>query len=137
MLSPRAREIIHFSGQTMRIGPLRRQRCLWCGGLIQEYDLRRISRVLEPGEDPDAEWEPGAYSGLVAVDGQSSWAVDDPEDGKVPARACSELLPDAPPPPDEGDSVWDRAVDAVMAELHAPEEYAARAVRAVREAWTS
>lgn len=40
----------------------------------------------------------------------------------------------ARPTLDEGSPAWDVAVDALVAELHAPEDYAQRVVRIVAEA---
>ncbi|MET0604284.1 MAG: hypothetical protein ABW167_20025 [Baekduia sp.] len=70
---------------------MRRQRCAWCGALIQGYDLSRIARPTEPGEDPDVAWEPAIWDGLVAVDGGAFWSVVDPEDGKIPPTSCMAL----------------------------------------------
>jgi hypothetical protein len=90
-------EIVHFAGATLRIGPVIRQRCLWCGALIEEIDVRQVAVPIEPGQTAeqahhglfDLKW-----SGLVAVDGNARYSVPDPPDGEVPARACSEVLPE-------------------------------------------
>ena len=37
-------EIIHVAGTPVTFGSITRQRCCWCGALIQERDLARISR---------------------------------------------------------------------------------------------
>lgn len=89
-------EVIHVAGPTITVGSIRRQRCQWCGALIQEYDLARLSRPLEPGEDPESPepWEPGRWTGLVAISGTfpvMSRAVPEPEDGKVPEGSCMAL----------------------------------------------
>lgn len=88
-------EIVHVAGPTLTYDTVRRQRCLWCGALIDEYDLSRIARPLEPDEDPDnpKPWEPGHWEGLVAVDGNMRWSIDEPPDGKAPERSCMRLLP--------------------------------------------
>lgn len=47
-------EILHLAGPVVVYGNVRRQRCVWCGALIQEMPLARMARQLEPGEDPDS-----------------------------------------------------------------------------------
>jgi hypothetical protein len=70
-------EIIHFAGPTMTFGPRRRQRCLWCGALIQEYDLGAIA-IPEAGRKPEHKGKPiqddeiSHWSGLVAVSGRKA-----------------------------------------------------------------
>ena len=74
---------IHIAGPTLTYDGIRRQRCSWCGALIQEYDLNNISRELEPGEDPDnpEPWEPASWAvgdevAAVGVFPRTSWSVD-------------------------------------------------------------
>lgn len=94
-------EIVHFAGQTMTFGRITRQRCQWCGALIEEWDLDRIAmpEACRPAERRGKPIEPadmGYWNGLVAVSGTNPvtrWAVDDPEDGKAPDRSCMMLLP--------------------------------------------
>lgn len=94
-------EVVHVAGPTLRAGHVRRQRCSWCGALLSEYDLSRIARPLEPGEDPEnpEPWEPASWpvGGLVAISGTNpvcSRAVE-PElvdgDPQIPADACMAL----------------------------------------------
>lgn len=95
-------EIIHVAGPTLTFGSITRQRCCWCGALIEERDLANISmpeadRALDRQGKPLEADELGWWSGLVAVCGTnpvSLWAVDDPEDGKAPERSCMMLLPE-------------------------------------------
>lgn len=93
-------EIVHFAGPVMTFGSVSRQRCAWCGALIQEYDLRRVA-VEESSRPPERRGKPldvdelGWWEKcLVAVDGPAKWRVDEPEDGKAPDRSCMQLLPD-------------------------------------------
>jgi hypothetical protein len=95
-------EIIHFAGQTMTFGAIRRQRCLWCGALIQEYDLGSVA-ISDSGRAPERRGKPleadeiGHWSGLVGVSGTNPRmyrAVDDPDDGKAPDRSCMVLMPE-------------------------------------------
>lgn len=92
-------EIIHIAGPVITFNRTARQRCAWCGALIQEYDLANIG-VLEsdrpaerrgkPVELDDVAW----WEGLVAIDGIARWQVHDPADGKAPERSCMVVLPD-------------------------------------------
>lgn len=89
-------EIVHFAGESLTFGTVQRQRCLWCGALIDERDFSRMATQIQPGESEEQAVEAmhrTHWSGLVAIDGNVRWAVDDPEDGKAPPRSCMELFP--------------------------------------------
>jgi hypothetical protein len=45
--------IAHLAGQVVEIGPHMRQRCVWCGSALVEYDLTRIAIQVEPGQEPE------------------------------------------------------------------------------------
>lgn len=89
--------LVHMAAPTLRAANIIRQRCAWCGALIDEYDLDRIA--IPVGDEPlvDADGSPrGGWQGLVAVDVcegvlTSKWAVPDPDDGKIPADSCMAL----------------------------------------------
>jgi hypothetical protein len=99
--------IIHIAGPVCGFGSVWRQRCQWCGGLIEERDLSRIA-VIETDRPPERQGQPldveefGWWDGLVAMAGTfpaMTWAVDADEfydDGtpKVAPRMCMVLLPD-------------------------------------------
>lgn len=95
-------EIIHFAGESMAFGTIRRQRCLWCGALIDEKDIAAIAIADDESrgerQGKPLEWdELGHWSGLVAVSGTNPRllrAVDDPPDGKAPDRSCMMLMPE-------------------------------------------
>lgn len=98
MTSKEQTEIIHFAGPVCTFGTISRQRCQWCGALIQEYDLTKVAieeasrppeRQGKPLEADDLSW----WDGLVSVDGNWRAAVDEPEDQKAPERSCMVLLP--------------------------------------------
>lgn len=101
MSEPDLGELVHVAGTVLTFGQYRRQRCSWCGALLQEYDLANISRPLEPGEDPDnpEPWEPAAWpvGGLVAVvDGgpRAMWVVKPEQIGgepQAPGNSCMNL----------------------------------------------
>lgn len=91
-------EIVHLAGPCIAFDGVRRQRCVWCGALLAEYDLANVGRVLEPGEDPEAEWEPASWSGFVAVEQAGAAtaysAVAEPADGRAPERSCMRIAGD-------------------------------------------
>jgi hypothetical protein len=93
---------VHLAGPTLRVGNVRRQRCIWCGALLEEYDLTRVSRVLEPGEDPDAPWEPASWEvgGLVRLSGtfprvgvvvEAERHAEDADAFAIPSDSCMAL----------------------------------------------
>lgn len=98
---------VHIAGTVVSMGSLRRQRCSWCGALLQEYDLAAISRPLEPGEDPEhpEPWEPGAWAvgGLVRLSGTFP---------RVGEAVEPELKDGVPQAPEDSCLVLDRMVTA-------------------------
>jgi hypothetical protein len=72
----------HLVAQTITFGSVRRQRCLWCGALVDEVDLARIAST-SPGPIPH--WE-----GWVMVDGNARYAVA-ADDGRAPDEACMRI----------------------------------------------
>jgi hypothetical protein len=51
--------VLHLVGPAIAVGTIRRQRCMWCGALLQEDDLARMAWSLnEDGSDPGP---PGAW----------------------------------------------------------------------------
>lgn len=93
--------VAHWVGPVVRIGSLQRQRCMWCGAMIDETDLSRVAVQLQPGDPPMLSqdelakrlgyWEAGAF---VAVDKTSSvrFLVDHKGDD-TPLNSCCRLDP--------------------------------------------
>lgn len=89
--------VIHIAGPTIQIGPQRRQRCSWCGAVIDDYDLSRTAVAIQYDEDGKAipwdgpaEWPVG---GLVARDGNVTWVIEhNPGVDRLPEGSCG-LLP--------------------------------------------
>lgn len=88
--------IVHIAGVPIRAGNVIRQRCAWCGALIDEIDLERVAWQDDgENENPfiDAKGDPKTrWQGLVAVEGGDAligrWAVPDPDDEKIPEDSC-------------------------------------------------
>lgn len=101
--------IVHLVGPCMRIGPIVRQRCIWCGALIRDDDLSRIAFQIPEGKTEeqaraDGDFEPGHWEigAWVAVDGVARYVVrsraEDEAlgaDGQTPDGACCRLDPEA------------------------------------------
>lgn len=90
------RPLVHLASPPVRAGNVVRQRCGWCGALIDELDLERVAvpigdePLLNEHGLPRLRWE-----GLVAVARSGGrtmkHAVPDPEDGRVPEDSCMAL----------------------------------------------
>lgn len=79
--------VVHIAGVVVRVGARIRQRCSWCGALLDDHDLERIA--VPEGQDPmPASWPSGD---LVAVDGAASWIVPHTDGERLPANACASL----------------------------------------------
>lgn len=80
---------VHIAGPDVQIGSVRRQRCAWCGVLLDEWDLARVA--VPVGQDPTpAVWTPG---GLVLVDGNMKATVTHEGGSQLPDNACDRLPP--------------------------------------------
>lgn len=98
--------VVHVAGMVLTVGDVIRQRCAWCGALIDERDTSRMAVQVDTTASPEVQqheaneaihrtrWEPGA---LVAIAGDGPggggayWVVDEPADGKVPPESCMAL----------------------------------------------
>lgn len=104
--------LVHLAGQAVRAAHVIRQRCAWCGALIDEVDLANVAVALQPGEDPETAVDDlfvnpdgtpkDRWVGLVAIEQHgeqaavgmiAKWAVDDPADGKIPGDSCMAFDP--------------------------------------------
>lgn len=82
---------VHVAGEAIRVGPRVRQRCSWCGALIEDVDLSRVA-VLQGSEgSPWPSWPLGA---LVARDGGATWVMEHTPGDPIPAGACALLDPE-------------------------------------------
>ena len=72
--------VVHVAGLVINLGGHLRQRCAWCGALLDDVEL-----VLTAGRI--ATWPEG---GLVAVDGGMRWTV---QSDPLPEGLCARLDP--------------------------------------------
>lgn len=86
---------VHIAGVDVQVGSRLRQRCSWCGATLVDYDLTRLSRPLEPGEDADnpEPWKPATWpvGELVLVHGHYSHTVPHEDGAQLPENACASM----------------------------------------------
>lgn len=98
-------EVMHIVGLDVTIGPVRRQRCAWCGALLAEDDFSRMAWPLngdgtDPGPPPP--WQVGAIVAVLGGRGEGftgmrvipedDWPVSDDGDYKRIPDGCCGLL---------------------------------------------
>lgn len=89
---------IHLAGPQIVFGTLIRQRCAWCGLLIEERDAALMAVKTDESASEEVQQHEAnevvyrtKWAGLVAIsepEGTVRWSVDDPEDGKAPPESC-------------------------------------------------
>ena len=84
--------MIHIAGQPVQVGSVCRQRCSWCGAVLQEVDLKNVAvhPPPKPGEKLVFEFEVGR---LIKVEGTNptSYHVLPHNDGdQMPAGFCGD-----------------------------------------------
>ena len=65
--------VIHIAGLVINIGGHLRQRCAWCGAVLDDVELVLTAVPIEQGGLPYPSWGEG---GLVAVLGYARWSVE-------------------------------------------------------------
>lgn len=86
--------VTHAAGASVQFGTLLRQRCEWCGSILIDVDLARIS--VPVGQDPTyPTWEPGKFVDAVMPDQQGGMqALNDWTEGPVPETSCMRMPPE-------------------------------------------
>lgn len=93
---------VHLAGPDIAMNGLRRQRCVWCGLLLDEMDLSRIAVQVEPGCEPEppATLKPGAFYRVLGVNPRAIALIDEDElergdDGRPmpPSDSCLMIDP--------------------------------------------
>lgn len=82
--------VVHIAGHEVQVGEFLRQRCAWCGAVLEDYDLSRLMYTVDtpPEQRRPATWPVG---GLIEVDGGVTWVVDHDDGKTLPANACAVL----------------------------------------------
>jgi hypothetical protein len=79
--------VIHIAGLPVTIdGHHIRQRCAWCGALLEDQDLRRTASTTS---EPYPTWDVGA---LVLIDGNMKATVE--REARMPSNCCANLSPE-------------------------------------------
>lgn len=82
--------MIHFVGMVVQHDSLVRQRCAWCGAMLQDWDLER---VMVPVEQQLCELPSWPVGGLVEMEGNAAWVVEHVPGTPLPPGNCAELDP--------------------------------------------
>lgn len=82
----------HLPGPVMTYQNVQRQRCVWCGALIDEHDLDRTMVAVMPGEEP-RDGLPGWPQDRWVMQNDGVKHLLETEDGVAPAESCMALLP--------------------------------------------
>jgi hypothetical protein len=93
MTTPADREIVHIAGLDVIVGTQLRQRCAWCGAVIDDTDLSGIQVALQPGETeaaPYPSWPVGALIGRI--DG-ATYVIKHEKGAALPDGCCAKLDP--------------------------------------------
>jgi hypothetical protein len=88
--------IVHLVGEQITFNERSRQRCLWCGALVDEKDWTRTSIAISPGQTVAEARESMCatkWAEFVGVDGNMRYAVEH-EGDKVPEGSCMLLDPE-------------------------------------------
>jgi hypothetical protein len=82
--------VVHIAAQPVHIGCHLRQRCAWCGTMLEDYNMHEVSYESSDPDQRPPTWETG---GLVLVDGNTMYSVPHVAGEDVPANACAGLDP--------------------------------------------
>jgi hypothetical protein len=78
--------VIHFIGLEMHVKTRVRQRCSWCGEILEDVDL---SLMMVPAGS-DGLWKGWEVGALLAVEGNGRWIVKPEVEGRLPLGTCAE-----------------------------------------------
>lgn len=78
--------MIHFAGHPVRVGRFARQRCAWCGAILEDLDLSLV--MVPEGQEGPAPWTPGD---LIEVEGNGRSVVGHEDGGQLPDGTCFEV----------------------------------------------
>ena len=84
------RTTIHIAAQPVQVGPQLRQRCAWCGAVLDDTDLSCVMAPEDQANDLYPTWPVG---GLVAVDGGMKRTVAHEDGDVLPDECCAMLDP--------------------------------------------
>lgn len=82
--------VVHVAGLVLNFGGHLRQRCGWCGALLDDVELVSTAAAVLPGRPEDTRWPTWPEGGFVAVDGSARWTV---QSDPLPLGLCVRLDP--------------------------------------------
>lgn len=85
--------VIHVVGLDVKVGNHLRQRCAWCGAVIDDVDLSLVMVPIEDADKPFPSWQVGAL--IEVIDGfPIVRRIVEHADGDVlPDGCCAKLDP--------------------------------------------
>lgn len=83
--------VVHIVGLDVQVGTRVRQRCAWCGAIIEDIDHANVAVPVDQDPGPCPTWEIGA---LVAIDGNHRYVVAHEDGAKLPPGSCALLDPE-------------------------------------------
>jgi hypothetical protein len=84
-------EIVHIAAQPVVIGSHHRQRCAWCGAVIDDIYLGRLAPEIADADFTIPTWPIGE---LIGVDGAATYVIDHEDGADVPPTSCAALDPE-------------------------------------------
>jgi hypothetical protein len=90
---PETRTVTHLAGEAILFDGRQRQRCAWCGYVIEDQDLAHVAVMLnEDGSTPEyPHWPPGAFLRTTTNGGfTGTHIVSDEELAYEPDEVCEE-----------------------------------------------
>lgn len=83
--------VVHIAAQPVQVGCRVRQRCAWCGALLEDHNVHAVAfETDDPNHARVPAWETGS---LVLVDGNLSAHVPHVDGDDLPDNACGMLDP--------------------------------------------
>lgn len=85
--------MIHIAGLEVAVGSRLRQRCAWCGAVLEDVDLAHVAVAVADNGHVDHTWPTWPVGGLVEVWGAGGIrnTVILGDDEKLPPNACAQL----------------------------------------------
>jgi hypothetical protein len=82
---------VHIAGTQVKVGCRVRQRCAWCGAVLDDVDLHAVAVPVDQPAGGFPEWRPGS---LVAIDDGVRWIVNHKDGDDVPDGCCVSIDPE-------------------------------------------
>lgn len=81
-------EVVHIASQSVQVGSVVRQRCVWCGEELLDVDLATIATAQTDERAYDRRYPTWLIGSLVAKDGGAAWQVDHVDGADLPEASC-------------------------------------------------